>query len=148
VIERERALTMHTWTEPDAAVAQAFVADRLNSDFAGTGLPKVEFRLDPAWTGAPGDDFILVCGGHEFPLDVVGGVEQACAYAAYQLQDDAMDELNRTWPELVNSAGESVGVLMAPAEVQGVAVWGLSGEPFCAIGHLHRAVEAAGLQVR
>lgn len=139
---------MDTWTDSNTDLSQAFVADRLNADFAGTGLPTVELRVDPTWTGTPGDDVILVCGGHEFPLDVAGGVEQACGYAADQLQDDAMDELNRPWPELVSPAGESAGVLMAPAEVHGVAVWTLSGEPFCAIGHLHRAIEAAGLRIR
>src|SRR6266542_3705139 len=41
-----------------------------------------------------------------------------------------------------------VGALIAPTEVHGVAVWKLSGEPFCAIGHLHRAVEASGLRIR
>ncbi len=140
---------MDTWTESETGAAQAFVADRLNADFAGTGLRSVEFRGDPAWTGTPGDDFILVAGGHEFPLDVGHrGVEQACAFAAFQLQDDAMGELNRPWPELVNSAGESLGVLTAPAEVHGVAVWELSGQSFCAVGHLRRAVEAAGLRIR
>lgn len=140
---------MDTWTEGETAAAQAFVAERLNADFAGTGLQKVAFLDDPAWTGTPGHDAVLVAGGHEFPLDVAsGGVEQACGYAAYQLQDDAMDELNRPWPELVSSTGEPIGVLTAPAEVHGVAVWELSGEPFCAVGHLQRAVEAAGLRIR
>ncbi|MEU4294726.1 hypothetical protein AB0E63_41440 [Kribbella sp. NPDC026596] len=139
---------MDTWTESETGAAQAFVADRLNADFAGTGLQNVEIRVDPAWTGTPGDDLILVAGGHEFPLDVGGGAEQACALAAFQLQDDAMAELNRPWPELVNSTGESLGVLTAPAEVHGVAVWELSGQSFCAVGHLHRAVEAAGLRIK
>ncbi|WP_020389941.1 hypothetical protein [Kribbella catacumbae] len=140
---------MDTWTESDAGAARAFVADRLNADFAGAGLQKVEIRVDPAWTGTLGGDLILVSGGHEFPLDVRGGgVEQACAFAAFQLQDDAMGELNRPWPEPTNSAGDSVGVLTAPAEVDGVAVWELAGKPFCAIGHLHRAVEAAGWRIK
>jgi hypothetical protein len=140
---------MTTWTESDTAAAQAFVADRLNADLAGTGLPHVEFRYDPAWTGVPGDDdFILVADGHEFPLDVEGGgVEYACGYAAYQLQDDAMGELGRPWPELVGPGGEFIGVLVA-SDAHGVAVWELSGQPFCAVGHLHRAVEAAGLRIR
>ncbi|MFD7155893.1 hypothetical protein ACFV9C_14900 [Kribbella sp. NPDC059898] len=140
---------MDTSTENGAAAAQAFVADRLNADFAGTGLAEVKFQVDPAWTGEPGDDLILVAGEHEFPLAVEGrGVEQACAFAAYQLQSDAMSELNRPWPELATSHGETVGVLVAPAEVRGIAVWELAGEPFCAIGQLHKAVEAAGMHIK
>ena len=138
---------MTGWTDSDTA-AQAFVAERLNADFAGTGVQEVEFVTDPSWTGTPGDDVILVAGGHEFPVDPSGGAEYACGDAAYRLQDDAMDELNRPWPELINSSGDSVGVLAIPAEVRGVAVWELSGEPFCAVGHLHRAVAAVGLRIR
>ncbi|HZX06723.1 hypothetical protein [Kribbella sp.] len=140
---------MDTSTGSDTAAAQAFVADRLNADFAGTGLAEVHFQVDAAWTGTPGDDLILVAGGHEFPLAVEGrGVERACAFAAYQLQSDAMSDLNRPWPEVATSQGKTVGVLLAPAEVRGIAVWELAGEPFCAVGHLHKAVEAAGLHIK
>jgi hypothetical protein len=128
-------------------LAAAFVAERLNADLAGTGLTKVEFRYDPGWTRTAGDDVICVCGGHEFPLDVEA-VEPACAEAASRLQDDAMDELNRPWPELVTSGGEYLGVLTPAEPGPGVAVWQLKGEAFCAVGHLHRAVEAAGLRIR
>lgn len=141
---------MDTSTESGTDAAQAFVADRLNADFAGTGLADILFQTDPEWTGTSGDDLILIAGGHEFPvaLEGTGGVEQGCALAAFHLQSDAMSELNRTWPELVTDDGETVGVLVAPAEISGVAVWELSGKPFCAIGHLHRAVEAAGLTIK
>ncbi|MEV0797115.1 hypothetical protein AB0I34_05480 [Kribbella sp. NPDC050281] len=140
---------MDIWTESETGAAFAFVADRLNADFAGTGLQKVEIRADPAWTGTPNDNIIVTAGGHEFPLDVgSGGVEQACAFAAFQLQDDAMGELNRPWPELVSSTGESIGILTAPAEAHGIAVWELVGNPFCAVGHLHRAVESAGWRIK
>lgn len=140
---------MDTSAESGTAAAQAFVADRLNADFTGTGLAEVRFQVDPSWSGEPGDDLILVAGGHEFPLAVEGReIEQACAFAAFQLQSDAMSELNHAWPELVTPNGETVGVLLAPAEVRGVAVWELAGEPFCAIGHLHKAVEAAGLHIK
>jgi hypothetical protein len=140
---------MDSSTGRGTGAAEAFVVDRLNADFAGSGLEDVAFRVDPAWTGAPGDNLILVAGGHEFPVALDGGgAEQACAFAAFQLQSDAMGELNRPWPELITSAGESVGVLMAPTETAGVAIWELSSKPFCAVGHLHRAVEAAGLRIK
>ncbi|MEV0795497.1 hypothetical protein [Kribbella sp. NPDC050459] len=140
---------MGTSTENGTNAAKEFVAERLNADFAGTGLQQVEIREVAAWTGTPGDDLILIAGGHEFPLELgQGGAEQACAYAAYQLQSDAMGELNRPWPEVITSTGESAGVLIAPSETAGVAIWELSGRPFCAIGHLHRAVEAAGLRIK
>ena|SRR5689334_8753621 len=140
---------METSTNRGTGAAQAFVVDRLNADFAGSGLADVAIRVDPAWTGSQGDDVILVAGGHEFPVELDGGgVEQACAFAAFQLQSDAMGERNRPWPELVNSTGETVGVLIAPTEAPGVAIWELSGKPFCAVGHLQRAVEAAGLRIK
>ncbi|HEY3562740.1 MAG TPA: hypothetical protein VGL05_34975 [Kribbella sp.] len=140
---------MDTSAESDTAAAQTFVADRLNADFADTGLAQVHFQVDPAWTGTPGDDLILVAGGHEFPLAVGGyGVERACAAAAFQLQSDAMSELNHPWPEVATPQGETVGVLLAPAETRGIAVWELAGKPFCAIGHLRKAVEAAGLIIK
>jgi len=128
----------------DRAAAD-FVADRVNADLTGTGLAKVAFRYDPTWTHEPGNDVICVCGGHEFPLDP-SAVEPACAEVASRLQDDAMGELNHLWPELIGPGGEFLGVLTAT--LRGVAVWELKGQPFCPVGFLHRAVEAAGLQLR
>ncbi|MGW7682905.1 hypothetical protein ACWGID_19360 [Kribbella sp. NPDC054772] len=129
------------------AAAEAFVADRLNVDFAGTGLDTVEFRYDPSWSHSAGDDVILVCGGHEFPVDVED-VEAACAFAADRLQDDAMDELNRPWPELIGPGGEYLGVLAVLTDPgPGVATWALRGQPFCAVGHLLRSVQAAGVRI-
>ncbi|WP_432892893.1 hypothetical protein ACQPYH_18575 [Kribbella sp. CA-245084] len=140
---------MDTSTDSGTGAAQTFVVDRLNADFAGSGLSNIAIRVDPSWTGSPGDDLILVAGGHEFPVELNGGgVEQACAFAAFQLQSDAMGERNSPWPELMTATGETMGVLVAPTEAFGVAIWELSGKPFCAVGHLHRAVEAAGLRIK
>ncbi|HET6989246.1 MAG TPA: hypothetical protein VFI00_21645 [Kribbella sp.] len=144
---------MDTWSESDTGLALAFVRERLNADFDGTGLPEIEFRIDPAWSGTPPEsrdreDVVLVCGGHEFPVGLQGGVEQACGYAAYQLQDDVIAEGGRAWPEVVDARGEFVGVLAPPIEPAAVAVWELAGRPFCAVGHLHQAIEAAALRIR
>ena len=139
------------WTPERIARASAFVIERLAADFAHTPLPKIELHLDPGWTGTvstqPGpQDVICVCGGHEFQAQLQGGVEQACVTIAWQLQDDVMDKLNRPWPELLDQHGNFVGVPTPDAGP--IAAWKLKDEPFCAVGHLHRAVDAAGLRIR
>lgn len=143
---------MGTWTEGEIRAACVWIAERLAADFEGTGLPAIEFRIDPAWRGAKRsshagpEDVILACGGHEFPLHLEGGLEQACGYAAYQLQDDVVGDARSPWPELIDGSGSFVGVL-TPAGPPGLGRWELRGEPFCAIGHLHRAVQVAGLTI-
>lgn len=142
---------MDTGTGVAVDAALAWAAERLAADFEGTGLPKIEFRADPAWTGEPTEspaDVIVVCGGHEFPAGLEGGVEQVCWNATWQLSDDVMGELNRPWPELTDAGGAFVGVLDVPAEPPDVAVWMLKGRAFCAVGQLHKGCEAAGLRIK
>ena len=139
------------WTPERIATASAFVIERVEADFARTPLPNIELRMDPGWTGTvsaqPGpQDVICICGGHEFQAQLQGGVEQACITIAWQLQDDVMDELNRPWPELLDAGGNFVGVPTPGGDP--IAVWALRGEPFCSVGHLQRAVEAAALRIR
>jgi hypothetical protein len=59
-----------------------------------------------------------------------------------------MGEHNQPWPELLDSQGRFVGVLAPSSDDLGVAQWHLRDEPFCAIGHLHKACEAAGLTIK
>jgi hypothetical protein len=159
------SLVDSTWTESMISAACAFVLERLEADFKDTGLT-IEFHFDPTWSGPDDDmpigihpyrrrpeDAIVFSRGsdeflHEFPLGLDSGVESACWYAAYQLQTDVMDEHNQPWPELLDSEGRFVGVLDTPGSDLGVAQWQLRGEPFCAVGHLHKSCEAAGLTIK
>jgi hypothetical protein len=128
---------------PGIAAMGDFVRKRLEADFQGMGLAQVEFRVEPS------GDVTCVCGGHEFllPFD---DAESACAYAAYMLQDDVIDRLGRPWPELLDPGGKFIGVLVAPADAggSGIAHWALRNDPFCAVGHLHQAVQAAGWLIK
>jgi hypothetical protein len=143
---------METSTGVAVDIALSWAAERLAADFKGTGLPTIEFRVDPTWGGGHAQespsDVIVVCGGHEFPAGLEGGAEQVCWLAAGQLQDDVMGEHNRPWPELLDADGLFVGVLAPPAEPPLVAVWELAGRAFCAVGHLQSAVAAAGLHIK
>lgn len=129
--------------EPVIESMSNFVRERLKADFQDTRLAAIEFHVKLS------GEVTCVCGGHEFPLPF-DDAETACAYAAYMLQDDAIDELGRPWPELLDSDGKFVGVLVPPADAEGggIAHWALREEPFCTIGHLHEAVAAAGLRIR
>ena len=144
-------MLVETWTEERIASATQFVAERISADFAETDLT-IEFRIDPHWsdvdvTSGP-ESVVAVCGGHEFPLQLQGGTEHACWYAAYQMQDDVMGEHGRPWPELVDPSGSYVGVLSPSSEPPQIATWELAGRPFCAVGHLQRACVAAGLRIK
>jgi hypothetical protein len=144
-------MLVETWTEDRIAAATQFVAERISADFAETGLT-IEFRIDPNWSGPDGtsgpESVIAVRGGNESLLHLEGGTEQACWYAAYQMQDDVMGEHGRPWPELVDHSGAFVGVLSLPSESPEIAVWELHGRAFCAVGHLQLACVAAGLTIR
>jgi hypothetical protein len=85
---------------------------------------------------------------HEFQPGLEGGVESACWYTADQMATDVMDEHNQPWPELLDSRGRFVGVLDIPGGGPGLAQWELRGEPFCAVGHLHKSCAAAGLTIK
>jgi len=144
-----------SWTESRISAACTWILERLEADFKGTDLPSLEFRIDPTWDGSAvipssprPEDVIVVCGGHEFPLRLDSGVEWACSQAAFQLQDDVIDEHGAPWPELYDGQGRYVGVLAPPADAEGLAHWQLNDQPFCAVGHLHKACEAAGLTIK
>jgi len=64
------------------------------------------------------------------------------------LQDDVIAEHRRPWPELVDG-GRFVGVLVPSTDDSAdLAHWRLGDRPFCTVGHLHRACEAAGLTIK
>ncbi|MBI3687149.1 MAG: hypothetical protein HY241_07385 [Actinobacteria bacterium] len=119
----------------------------------------IAVRVDPTWAAdggwpegrppedpvEPGDVVATLLGGrHEFVARLDEGVEYACWVVADQLQDGVMDDLARPWPELEDSEGRIVGVLEPQFEPLMLAHWALRGAPFCAVGHLHDAVAAAG----
>ena len=144
-----------SWTERRIRAASTWIVERLAADFKDTSLPNLELRIDPTWDGStdipPGprpEDVIVVSGGHEFPLRLDSGVEWACSQAAYQLQDDVIGEHGAPWPELYDGDGRYVGILAPPGDTEGLAQWQLNDQPFCAVGHLHRACEAAGLSIK
>jgi hypothetical protein len=69
------------WDAQRIDAAATFIRARLNADFAVTGLPQIEFRIDPTWPREglsdgnsseieprPDDVIIFFCGGHEFSL--------------------------------------------------------------------------------
>jgi hypothetical protein len=127
------------WTESRITAACALILERLTTDFEGTGLPTIEFRIDPTWSRSDDipsgispyhprpEDVIVSCRGHEyefeheFPLGLDSGVEWACSNAAHRLQDDVMDEHNQPWPELLDSVGRCIDVIAPPGSDLGLA---------------------------
>lgn len=133
----------YSWDRERLDAAVSFVRARLAADFAHTGLPGIEIRVD----GEPRpEDVVLVCGEHGFSLGLENGAEVACADAAYVLQDDVMDLVGHPWPELLDADGNRLDVLI-PSGGRGTAQWLLGKNPFCAVGHLHEGVRAAGLMI-
>jgi hypothetical protein len=107
----------------------SFILDRLNADFASVGIGTVALVEDPGpgWTGT-----VFEYAGHQ-TFGIPEHLEACTALLADQFQDDAMDNLGRTWPEV---AGKP---LFASAD-SGVACWCLNGEPWCAVGQLTEAL--------
>src|SRR6266508_4949112 len=130
----------HSWDRERIDAAVSFVRARLAADFAHTGLPGIEIRVDG---GPRPEDVVLVCGEHEFSICLENGAEVACADAAYVLQDGVLDLVGHLWPELLDADGDRLDVLM-PSGGRGTAQWLLGKNPFCAVGHLREAVRAAG----
>jgi hypothetical protein len=62
--------------------------------------------------------------------------EELVAAVANQLQDDVVDNLRHTWPEVS-------GRPLFASSASGVACWCLDGKPWCAIGQLRKRLEAA-----
>jgi hypothetical protein len=88
------------------------------------------------------DDPVCVAGGHSFPVSLRSGVEEAAVAVASALQDDAMDHLNRPWPELVSPAV----VLQPRLDERGEAIWASDdGSVRCPVGQLRSAFGAPGL---
>jgi hypothetical protein len=73
---------------------------------------------------------------HGMAFTASGPYESLVASIADQLQDDAIDNLGRTWPEVGGRP------LFASAD-SGVACWCLDGRPWCAVGQLAGALAVA-----
>ncbi|MGH3415281.1 MAG: hypothetical protein ACRDSS_02330 [Actinocrinis sp.] len=73
---------------------------------------------------------------HGMPFTARAPYEPLVAAIANQLQDDVVDNLGRTWPEIDGRP------LFASAD-SGVACWCLDGKPWCAVGQLKEALVAA-----
>ncbi|RZS39327.1 hypothetical protein EV193_104544 [Herbihabitans rhizosphaerae] len=133
----------------------AFITERVAGDFANSGLGTFGLHIDRAFSGdtplnrdhTSARDVVCVSGGHVFTIGLEYGVEFACAEVAFRLQDDAIDARWRPWPELHTADGRFVGVLAPKRELNTVAQWYLGDTPFCAVGHLLKACEAAGLRI-
>lgn len=95
---------------------------RVAADFAGLPVDP------PTFDGA-----VVQSNGVHIPLDAPGGYEELTSVVAYHLQDAAMDELGRTWPEVG-------GRPLFPSADSGVACWCLDGKPWCAVGQLSGAL--------
>lgn len=103
----------------------ALALKRIEADFAAVPLDLPTF-----------DGTIVSSNGVLIPLDVPGGYEELTAVVAYHLQDAAIDELGRPWPEYR-------GRPLFPSADCGVACWCLDGAPWCAVGQLESALAAA-----
>jgi hypothetical protein len=140
------------WTSARLSAALDFLQARVRADFVGTVAAAVTLRFDPAFSNRPGnaapgpDHLVATAGGHTFSIDLKHGVEDAASRIASGLQDDVMDDLGRPWPELIRPDGQPLGVLEPGGDA--IACWSLRATPFCAIGHLHAAVKAAGLVIK
>jgi hypothetical protein len=154
------------WTPQRIDAAAHMIVERITADFGevtGHRPDLVQFRNDPGWATdgvlppgrSPGDparpeDVIvrLLGGRSEFPADLDEGGEHACWLVASRLQDDVIDALGRPWPELRDGEGSVLGIAEPQLEPVMLAHWAVRGDPLCAIGHLHMALGAAGLELR
>jgi hypothetical protein len=96
-------------------------------------------RIEADFSGLP-IQLPSVVGGmitaHGMPFTAAAPYEPLVASIAGRLQDDVMDNLGHTWPQvdgrpLFASAGS------------GVACWCLEGKPWCAVGQLKDALSSA-----
>jgi hypothetical protein len=118
----------------------AWVANSAPGGLAGTSpvhpgeAPPVHHDSD--------DDPVCVAGGHSFPVSLRSGIAEAVVAVASALQDDAMDHLNRPWPELVSPAV----VLQPRIDERGEAVWASDdGSVRCPVGQLQSTFGVPGL---
>lgn len=108
-----------------------FILDRLNADFATTGLGAVGV------VGESGADWgegltVFEFRGHQSSANT-GHVEDAVALLASAFQDDVIDEHQTAWPQVG-------GRPLFPSANAGVACWELDGKPWCAVGQLAGAL--------
>jgi hypothetical protein len=110
----------------------SFILARLNADFRLAGLGEITYVSDPepGWAGP-----VWAFGGHR-TASGYDDVESATASLASAFQDGVIDDRHGAWPTVDGRA------LFASAE-SGVACWCLDGKPWCAIGQLSGALEAA-----
>ena len=99
-------------------------------------LDQAQTRIENDFSGLP-IDLPTVAGNtitaHGMTFTGDAPLEELVAAVADQLQDDVVDNLGRTWPEV------SGRPLFASA-ASGVACWCLDGRPWCAIGQLDQAL--------
>ena len=95
-------------------------------------------RIEADFSGLP-VDLPSVTGetitAHGMTFTAAAPYEPLVASIANQLQDDVIDNLGRTWPEVGGKP------LFASAD-SGVACWCLDGKPWCAVGQLAGALAA------
>ena len=121
------------------------LALRIRNDFSDPrlGLPSIDFTSYREWMAdgpAPApvaeallDDVVCVVGGRSFPIGISRGLEPAVAAVASALQDEAMDHLNRPWPQV----GARAVVLEPVVDEAGLAVWASAdGAIRCPVGYL------------
>ena len=110
----------------------SFILGRLNADFGSGGRDVVTCVVVPGqgWAGP-----VWEFGGHQTACGY-DDVEGATATLASTFQDDVIGDRHEAWPVVDGRP------LFASAE-SGVACWCLDGKPWCAVGQLHGALEAA-----
>src|SRR5712664_1170666 len=121
--------------------------ERIRADFHSV-LPQLGLRFIPysEWIAdspdadVPGDEIVCITDRSAFPIQVAEGVEMSCCVVADQLQDIAMDDLQKPWPVL---RSDGPALVPTPAmDALGKACWRVEGRFLCPIGYLYRALEA------
>jgi hypothetical protein len=74
---------------------------------------------------------VAAIDGHEFLAGFEHGLEAACANVMSGLQDGVVDSSGRPWPEILDAAGTSLGVLDV-ASLGWASRIGASAETRCA----------------
>lgn len=133
------------------AAAMEAVTTRVRADLGPDLLPGFGLRLDPAFSGTTvsGPEVVVgVAGARRFAAGFEHGLEIACATVMSALQDEAIDEIGRPWPELADECGRSVGVLDVVVEPPGVASWNIGDEVVSVVGLLAASCRARGWHIR
>jgi hypothetical protein len=106
------------------------VIARLAADLPDLGEGPPHFtNVDPDMPEAVDYD------GHHIGISFDADSEELLAFLANQFQDDVIDILGHTWPEVD-------GRPLFASATSGTASWTLNGAPFCPIGRLTEALAA------